>query len=220
MHNVVAIDGPAASGKSTVAKKVAKGLGWLYVDSGALYRAVAWKVSGEGLDSSDAGAVAALADQTEMTFSVKDGVVSYAIDGVNPGDEIRRKPVNDIVSAVAAVPRVRERVVSWLREMLKLGSLVMEGRDIGTAVFPDARWKFYLNASEEERARRRHQEMEQKGMGEALKEVRRSIQNRDSIDSTRAKDPLKIAAGAFVIDSTGMEADGVASLILGHVLEK
>lgn len=220
MLEVISIDGPSASGKSTVARKVAARLGWIYVDSGALYRAVAWKANRDGVDAQDVAALEELARNVSMEFTTSDGAVSYTIDGVDPGDEIRLKSVNDIVSNVAAVPLVRERVVGWLRGMSDLGPLVMEGRDIGTAVFPDACWKFYLNASSEERARRRHVEMEEKGIGEDLSAVAQSLQNRDKIDSTRKVDPLRIPEGAQVIDSTGLNADQVAELIASCVNEK
>ena len=220
MLEVISIDGPSASGKSTVARKVAAKLGWIYVDSGALYRAVAWKAHRDAVDVKDVAAVEGLARDLTMEFNITDGAVSYTIDGVDPGDEIRLKSVNDIVSNVAAVPLVRELVVGWLRGMTQLGKLVMEGRDIGTAVFPDARWKFYLNASSEERARRRHVEMEEKGIGEDLNAVAKSLQNRDEMDSTRKIDPLCIPEGAEVIDSTGMEADDVAEMIATSITEK
>ncbi len=220
MLEVISIDGPSASGKSTVARKVAAKLGWIYVDSGALYRAVAWKAHRDAVDVKDVAAVEGLARDLTMEFNITDGAVSYTIDGVDPGDEIRLKSVNDIVSNIAAVPLVRECVVGWLRGMTQLGKLVMEGRDIGTAVFPDACWKFYLNASSEERARRRHVEMEEKGIGEDLNAVAKSLQNRDEMDSTRKIDPLCIPEGAEVIDSTGMEADDVAEMIAASITEK
>ena len=213
MHDVVSIDGPSASGKSTVARKVAARLGWIYVDSGALYRAVAWKAKRDAVDAKDAQAVSKLVACIKVKFAVAGGAVKFTVDGVDPGDEIRLKDVNDTVSYVAAVPEVRQRVVEWLRGMTSMGSLVMEGRDIGTAVFPDARCKFYLNASAEERARRRHVEMIQKGAGEELGAVSESLKKRDKIDSTRKMDPLRIPEGAEVIDSTGMTADQVADLI-------
>lgn len=219
MGKVIAVDGPSASGKSTVARKVAIALGWVYVDSGSLYRAMAWKALKDSVDTRDANAVENMVRTVKMDFLVADGAVVYRIDGVNPGDEIRTKAVNDVVSNVAAVALVREHVVGWLRGMAELGDLVMEGRDIGTAVFPAAEWKFYLNASEEERARRRHVEMSAKGMGEDFDAVQRSLKNRDTIDSTRKVDPLRVADDAEIIDSTGMDADQVAGLILSKVAE-
>lgn len=219
MREVISIDGPAASGKSTVARKVAGKLGWIYVDSGSLYRAVAWKALKAGIDVENVGAVEELTRAVKMKFSIVADAMSYTIDGEDPGDAIRTKSVNDIVSNIAAVPAVREAVVGWLRDISEIGRLVMEGRDIGTAVFPDAKWKFYLSASDEERARRRCAEMEQKGIGEDLKAVAESLRKRDVIDSTRAMDPLRIPEGAAIIDSTGMDADEVASLIAAQVAE-
>ena len=220
MREVIAIDGPSASGKSTVARRVASALGRVYIDSGSLYRGVAWKARAEGTDASDAAAVEELVRGVKMEFSLESGAMSYTVDGIDPGDEIRKKSVNDIVSNVAAVPLVRERVVGWLREMSEIGQLVMEGRDIGTAVFPDARWKFFLKASAEERARRRYEEMQEKGLGtESLEATTKSLKNRDRIDSTREKDPLRVAEGAHEIDSTGMTIDEVVSLIVDKVSE-
>jgi len=217
VREVISIDGPSASGKSTVARKVAQRLGWIYVDSGSLYRAVAWKALKDSIDAEDRVAVEGLVGRIDMNFNVTEGAMVFTIDGDDPGEEIRLKKVNDVVSHVAAVPAVRERVVGWLRSMLGLGDLVMEGRDIGTAVFPDAVNKFYLSASAEERARRRHVEMSEKGRGEDLGAVTESLKRRDTIDSTRKVDPLRVPQGAQEIDSTGMSADEVADLIASKV---
>ena len=218
MREVIAIDGPSASGKSTVARKVAAALDRVYVDSGSLYRGVAWKAVSETVDATDKSAVEKLVRGIEMEFALSEGAILYKIDGIDPGEEIREKSVNDIVSNIAAVPLVRERVVGWLRDMSEVGMIVMEGRDIGTAVFPDARWKFYLKASAEERARRRYEEMQAKGLGqESLEAITESLRNRDRIDSTREVDPLRVADGAVTIDSTGVSADEVVALIVDRV---
>jgi cytidylate kinase len=213
--DVIAIDGPSASGKSTVARLVARDLGWIYVDSGALYRAVTWKVLVEGLSTDDSGPVIAVASGCAPEFYLADGALQCRLDGHDLRDELRTVRINEHVSPVAAVPRVREQIVSWLRGMVKYGKLVVEGRDIGTAVFPQARFKFYLDAAPEERARRRHREME--GNGASLGDVDSSLKRRDAIDSTRKTAPLRAADDALVIDSTGRSIDEVVAVILATV---
>jgi cytidylate kinase len=213
-QDVIAIDGPAASGKSTVARKVAAALGRLYVDSGSLYRGIAWRAREEGIRGEDAGAIAGLAGRVRFDLLVERGAVTFRIDGLRPGEQIRSAEVNAIVSPVAAVPAVRKRVVAVLREMTKFGSLVMEGRDIGTAVFPRARAKFYLDASPEERARRRHAEETGKGAVASVDQVHASLRRRDEVDSSRKMDPLKVAPDAVVVNSTGMTVDQVVALVL------
>jgi cytidylate kinase len=213
-NSVIAIDGPSASGKSTVARMVAKELGWLYVDSGALYRAVTWKALKDGLDTKDSTAVAALAESLTPQFGIKDGAVSFELDGIALNRELRTENINRNVSPVAAEPTVRKLVTQWLRDMLELGNLVMEGRDIGTAVFADSQFKFYLDASPEERARRRHAEMEE---AMSVNDVQESLSRRDEIDSKRMTAPLQIADDADIIDSTAMDADQVSAHITGRV---
>jgi len=212
--NVIAIDGPAASGKSTVARRVAEATGALYVDSGALYRAVAWKVLEAGGDPQDADGVASMAAAIRMRFFVDGPAVGFAIDDQMPGVALRTERVNQAVSPVAANPGVRERVTGWLRDMTALGRLVMEGRDIGTVVFPSAPFKFYLDASPAVRAQRRHAEM-----AEALSvdAVGASLSRRDQIDSRRATAPLAMAADAVVVDSSGMGVDDVVAFVLDTV---
>ncbi len=214
---VIAVDGPAASGKSTVAKRVAAKLdGALYVDSGAIYRGIAWAALERGVDVHDGDAVARMLDDIDVGFFSRDGAVGFGIDGVEPGMAIRTPAVNNAVSPVAAIPAVRVQVVKWLQQMAVLGSLVMEGRDIGTAVFPDTPHKFYLDASAEERVRRRHREMAADGAAEE-NEVGESLRRRDKIDSSRKMDPLQVAPGATRIDSTAMGIDEVVNTILAAV---
>jgi len=210
---VVAIDGPSASGKSTVAKKVAGELGWLYVDSGALYRAVTWKALKEGVDTKDNESVAALVKTLAPEFLVKDGVVCFLLDGIALDGELRTEEINRNVSPVAAEPMARAYVTQWLRDMVKLGDLVMEGRDIGTTVFPGSKFKFYLDASPEERARRRHAETNPiEAM--SVKDVHESLSRRDKIDSRRMTAPLCVADDANVIDSTSMDIGEVADYVI------
>lgn len=210
-NKVIAIDGPSASGKSTVARKVAEGLGYQYVDSGALYRGIAWKAAELGCDP-----VAAL-DRMAVQFFVEANAVRYRIDGYEPRAEIRTERVSGLVSLAAAIPEVRMRVTQWLREMARFGDLVMEGRDIGTVVFPGADAKFYLDASPEERARRRHAELTPAGETADVGKVMDSLKSRDQRDSGRKTAPLKLADDAQVIDTTGLSIDQVVEVILARL---
>ncbi|MDD4871227.1 MAG: (d)CMP kinase [Kiritimatiellae bacterium] len=213
-NKVVAIDGPSASGKSTVAKRVAAGLEFLYVDSGSLYRGITWKVLKEGVSIMDADKVAVMLKTVDIFFFVAAGAVRFKIDGVELKNEIRTVEVNENVSKIAAMPAVRSQVVSWLRDMHRFGNLVMEGRDIGTAVFPGTEYKFYLDASEEERARRRFQEIHDGVEKVTFSEVNESLKRRDTIDKGRKLDPLRVAPGAVIIDTTSMNIDQVVAFIL------
>lgn len=214
---IIAIDGPAASGKSTVARRVARALGDLYVDSGAVYRGITLAVLQRGVDPADENAVMQVLTGVDMEFFEHDGAVNFRLDGVEPGDALRTQEVNNAVSPVAALGGVRRQVVAWLQGLARLGNLVMEGRDIGTAVFPDTPLKFYLDASPEERARRRHVEMSDRGAGVDREAVDANLRRRDDIDSRRARDPLTVAPGANVVDSTGMEIEDVVAVILDRV---
>lgn len=213
-RTVLAIDGPAASGKSTVSRRVAKRYGFLYVDSGALYRGVTWAALARGIPGTDTAGVLATLEAARFTFRVQDGAVVFAIDGVTPVAELRTEAVNRNVSPVAATPEVRERVTGWLREMTQFGSLVMEGRDIGTAVFPDTPYKFYLDADPDVRAQRRHQEMAEAAISAA--EVGESLKRRDTIDSGRKTAPLRVASDAAVIDSSRLGIDEVVDAIVAE----
>jgi cytidylate kinase len=214
--NVVAIDGPAASGKSTVARRVAKALGRVYIDSGALYRGVTWIALRRGVATDDQAAVVLLAGGLKPYFRVVEGAVRFTLDGEDPGEGIRTQVVNDNVSCVAALPEVRGLVTGWLRGMTQFGDLVMEGRDIGTIVFPDARWKFYLDASPEERARRRVAESPEREPVDA-NTVSQSLKRRDAVDSGRKTAPLKKASDAHVLDTTGLTIDRVVAAVLDTV---
>ena len=216
-NNIIAIDGPAASGKSTVSRRVAAALGYLYVDSGALYRAVTLKMLQFGVNALDFPAVAAALPRVAPEFFAADGAVRFRLDGEEPAEQLRSQIVNENVSAVAANPDVRRQVTAWLRRMTEFGSLVMEGRDIGTAVFPDAPFKFYLDADPAERARRRQLEIAARTDGVSVQEVGESLKRRDTIDSGRKTAPLRIAPGAVVVDSTGMTIDDVVRSVLDRL---
>lgn len=214
---VVAVDGPAASGKSTVSRVTAQRLGINYVDSGALYRGMTWKALTEGVDVKDAEAVVRMMDGIAWDFFVEAHEVKFTIDGVDPTDHLRSEPVRERVSFIAVIPEVRSFLVSRLRETQAYGDLVMEGRDIGSVVFPMAPFKYYLDADPAERARRRHKEIiATEGKGD-VDEVLNSLARRDQLDSTRKTAPLQIPLGAKVINSTGMSVDQVVDLIVQDV---
>lgn len=195
-HRAVAIDGPAASGKSTIARCLAERLGLVMVNSGAMYRAVTWQVLQDGIDPTDAGAVLKALTEMEITGGVENGVSTIAINGRRLDDEVRSPEVNDHVSEVASIPEVRECLVAMQRAYLENNDVVMEGRDIGSVVFPDTPFKLYVSASEEVRAARRARD------GEAD-----AVAKRDAQDSQRKTSPLKVADGAIEIDSSDLTVD-------------
>jgi len=203
LHRAIAIDGPAASGKSTLARILSKRLGLIMVNSGSMYRAVTWKVLQLGLDPNDRAQVVEALRNMEIQCGV-DGLSStVAVDGIDPGDELRSEEVNANVSAVSAVPEVRECLVSLQRDYLKLGDVVMEGRDIGSVVFPETPYKIYMDADPNVREARR----------EEIGEVD-SVAARDHADSRRETAPLKIAEGATILDTSGHTIEtGVAAAL-------
>lgn len=218
---VVAIDGPSASGKSTVSKEVALKIAFTYVDSGALYRGMTWKALREGVDVKNTPAVIELMHRMRWQFFADNRVVRFTIDDEDPGLQLRSEPVRECVADIAAIAEVRAFMVARLREMVRFGSIVMEGRDIGSVVFPTTPFKFYLDAAPEERARRRHAElvkMEGAGNGDVDK-VLDSLQRRDRKDTTRATAPLQIPLGARIINSTSMAVQEVVALIVREIEE-
>jgi cytidylate kinase len=203
---VIAIDGPAGSGKSTVARALAKHLGLKYLDTGAMYRAVAFAVLRAGGDPDDAESTTATARLVDLDI----GLDRVMVDGVDATVEIRGPEVSRAVSAVAANPEVRKELVSRQREWaVRQGGGVLEGRDIGTVVFPDAELKVYLTADPKERARRRAKEVTDLD----YEQVAADIARRDALDTTRAADPLVEAADATVVDTTGLGIDEVVATI-------
>lgn len=211
---IVAVDGPSASGKSTVSRRTAQAVGFIYVDSGALYRGITWKCVKEGIDVKDSQAVTNLLIRMNMELVLKDNAVGYLIDGEDPGQEIRAEPVRERVADIAAQQSARVYIVEKLRLMTKFGNLVMEGRDIGTVVFPDTPFKYYLDADPEERARRRAAEIKVQEGTEDVGAVLSSLRRRDQKDSSRATAPLQIALGAKIINSTGMTIEQVVDTIV------
>ena len=216
MSIVICVDGPAASGKSTVSKAVAAKIGYLYVDSGALYRIVTWLALKAGVDTASPEKMADFAKVVKIDFVVRDGRVAYEVDGEEPGDRIRTPEINSHVSPVSAVPEVRTLITGWLRNLPRLGNLIVEGRDIGSVVYPDSPYRFYLDADPEERTRRRLKEDVQKGFADVNSQdkVKASLMNRDKIDSTRKTAPLVVPVGSTRIDTTAMSIDEVVSTII------
>lgn len=208
---IIAIDGPAASGKSTVAQQVAARLGLTFLDTGAMYRAVTLRAQAAGLDVEDGDACGALAERLELRFDAEGRVL---IDG-EPGEPaIRSAEVNQDVSAVAAHPRVRRAVVAVQRAIGRGSSIVAEGRDTTTVVFPEADHKFFLIASPEERGRRR---AEQEGQPERAAQYARDLARRDELDSSRADSPLRQAEDAIRVETDALTADEVVERLLHHV---
>ena len=218
MNPVIAIDGPSGAGKSSVSRLVASHLGYLHVDSGALYRLMAWIALRAGVDPEDEAAVSAAIGAARTAFEVREGTVVCLVDGEDPGEALRTPEINHAVSFVAKMGFVRGKVTQWLREMRPLGGLVVEGRDIGTVVFPDSPARFYLDADPEVRALRRHAENQEKQRpGQSREAILESLLRRDRIDSTRAIAPLRQAEGAFRIDSTNLSLEEVVRTVIGHL---
>lgn len=205
-HLVIAIDGPAASGKSSVARALARRLGFVYVNTGAMYRALTWLAVSKGVPTADAGRVHQLLHFTSIVCSVTDGQSTILLDGLDPEPHLVSDEVNANVSAIATIPEVRRVLVAKQRAYARDHNIVMEGRDIGSAVFPETPYKFYVDASPEVRARRR-----------AAQGLRDSVATRDKVDSTRRTSPLIIAEDAHVIDSSNLTVDGVAGEIVGRL---
>ena len=213
---VIAIDGPSGAGKGTVARAIANELGYRHVDSGAMYRAVGWQALRDGVPLDDDAAVAALAAAARIEVSD----LQVTIDGVDVTREIRTPEIDRAAAAVARLPRVRSVLVDRQRAMAANGGIVMEGRDIGTVVFPDADVKLYLDASPEERARRRLSDPAHTGVPAAVSEVATLLTQRDQIDRTRAVSPLYAAADAIVVDTTGKSVDQVVSQAMAAIREQ
>ena len=215
MANVIAIDGPSGAGKSSVSKMVGSKLGYLHVDSGALYRIMTWQCLENGVDTSNPAAVAEFAEKVEIECRPERGAIAYYVKGEAPGNRIRTPEINAHASPVATVREVRSRITAILRGMTVHGNLVVEGRDITTAVFPDSPARFYLTASPEARALRRQKEEVEKGIANQTAEaVKASLLARDAIDSTRKYAPLRKADGALEIDSSDLTLEQVVDTVM------
>lgn len=217
----IAIDGPAGAGKSTVARLVARRLGYLYLDTGAMYRALTLKALERRLDLEDGAALAALAAETDLRLGGEgpDGQTEVLLDGRDVTPAVRTPEVNRSVSLVARQPAVREALVALQRRLAEAGSVVMDGRDIGTVVLPSAEHKFFLTASLAERARRRCADLEAQGFTGSLASVEEEVARRDRLDSERAASPLRRASDAEEIDTTQLSVEEVVQYILRRVRE-
>lgn len=215
MAKVIAVDGPSGAGKSSVSRLVGRRLGFLHVDSGALYRIMTWQCLERGVDTSCEDAIAAFAGEVGIECRPENGRVAYYVNGTEPGDKIRTPEINAHASKVAAVKEVRDRITALLRGMTAYGDLIIEGRDITSAVFPDSPARFYLTASAEARAQRRRKEEVEKGIADQSEEaVKASLLARDAIDSTRKHAPLVKADGVVEIDSSDMTLEEVVQAVL------
>lgn len=215
---IIAIDGPAASGKSTVAKRIAEAIDAIYVDSGSLYRGLTWAVLQDRVDPNESDGVLITMASRTWSFDIKDGRLVYAIGGEEPGDAIRTPEVDQAVSAVAKLPEVREFVNTQLRSLVSFGTIVVEGRDIGSVVFPETAHKFYITADPAERARRARKRAGDDEVDAAeVAETQAKLEQRDEADSTRKNAPLQIALGATVLDTTDLDIDSVVDIILENL---
>ena len=209
----IAIDGPAAAGKSTIAKMTAEKLGYTYIDTGAMYRALAHKALNRNIDTTDGEVLEHLLKETEIILQTSNKGQAVIMDGQDVSEEIRSPQVTANVSAVAVHTGVRELMVDKQRQLGEEAGVVMDGRDIGTAVLPDAELKIFMTASVEERANRRHLENGKRGITTQLEQLKREISERDRIDSERETSPLMQAEDAILIDTTVMSIEEVVERI-------
>jgi cytidylate kinase len=214
---VIAIDGPSGAGKSTVARRLAQRLGYLYIDTGAMYRAVGWKAKRHAVDPADEARLAVLCAETEVTIKKDNSDPRFYVDGIDVTGQIRTPEMGMMASAVSKSPSVRARLLELQRNLGHQGGVVMDGRDIGTVVFPDADVKFYLDASADERGIRRYRELKEQGMDVDLDRITREIEERDRQDSGRALAPLRKAEDAILIDSSALTIEAVLTRMLSEI---
>jgi len=213
---IIAIDGPAGSGKSTVSKLIARKLGLLYIDTGAMYRALTLKAMRKGINLEDEKSLTGLAQTTKIELEDK-GHLHVFLDGEDVSSPIRTPEVTNCVKYIARTPGVRQEMVKLQRAMGRSGGGVLEGRDIGTVVFPDADYKFYLDANPEERAKRRHKDMVELGAAEDVSKIKKDITERDASDINRSVGALKKAPDAVYIDTTRLSIKEVVSMIESYI---
>jgi cytidylate kinase len=214
---VLTIDGPSGAGKGTVSRLVAGRLGWHYLDSGALYRAVGVAASWADLDLSDPAALVRCTFDTDIRFQDDGGSLRVIVNGTDATDELRLETTGTLASAIAAIPEVRAALKERQRAFRREPGLVADGRDMGTVIFPDATTKVFLTASAEERARRRHNQLKEKGVSVTFDGLLREILSRDARDAQRAVAPLKPADDAVLLDTTGLSIDEVVDRVLALV---
>jgi len=217
----IAIDGPVGAGKSTIARLVAQGLGYTYIDSGAMYRALAWAARRDGIGADDQTRVSELVEEVRIRIRPRaDGLNQVIVDGDDITSEIRSPEISQLASRLSAMPPVRRRMVALQQDMAREGGVVMEGRDIQTVVLPEAEVKIFLTASAEERARRRWEELRGRGREADLQHVLADIEARDARDTTRADSPLKPAPDAVHVDTDGLTVEQVVAKVLAIVKER
>jgi cytidylate kinase len=217
---IIAIDGPSGAGKSTLAKRLARELGFIYLDTGAMYRALALKVLRRGIDLADDDALNAIVDATDIDLRETKGKLEVLLDGNDVASDIRTPEVSQMASKVSALKKVRGRMLELQRALGRRGSIVAEGRDIGTVIFPEAEVKIFLDASVPERARRRYEELRAAGRYVDFQETMREMEERDKRDSERDLAPLRQAEDALLIDSSSVNAEEVAAMVLNEVRRK
>lgn len=216
----IAIDGPAGAGKSTIAKKVAAEKNYIYVDTGAMYRAMALYLLRSGIDREDAAAISAVCGKPEITIEYRDGIQVVLLDGENVNEFLRTPRVSDMASRSSANPDVRAKLLELQKDLARRENVVMDGRDIGTVVLPDAQVKIFLTASVDVRADRRYRELIEKGEKADLDEIRAQIKERDERDMNRPISPLKQAEDAVLVDTSDMTIDEVVAAIMRIIEEK
>ena len=213
MSYSVAIDGPAGAGKSTIAKKLAADLGYVYVDTGAMYRAMAYYFLQHNIDAKDEKAIAAACPDVDVTITYENGEQQVLLNGENVNGVIRNEEVGNMASSTSVYPVVRKKLVELQRQLAKSADVIMDGRDIGTCVLPDAQVKIYLTASSATRAKRRYDELTEKGVSCDLAEIEKDIIDRDYRDMHRETSPLRQAEDAVLVDSSEMNIDEVVDAI-------
>ena len=209
----IAIDGPAGAGKSTIAKRLAKKLGFIYVDTGAMYRAMAYYFLQHNIDAKDENAIAAACPDVDVTITYENGEQQVRLNGENVNGVIRNEEVGNMASSTSVYPVVRKKLVELQRQLAKSADVIMDGRDIGTCVLPDAQVKIYLTASSATRAKRRYDELTEKGVSCDLAEIEKDIIDRDYRDMHRETSPLRQAEDAVLVDSSEMNIDEVVDAI-------
>lgn len=209
----IAIDGPAGAGKSTIAKRLAKKLGFIYVDTGAMYRAMAYYFLQHNIDAKDENAIAAACPDVDVTITYENGEQQVLLNGENVNGVIRNEEVGNMASSTSVYPVVRKKLVELQRQLAKSADVIMDGRDIGTCVLPDAQVKIYLTASSATRAKRRYDELTEKGVNCDLAEIEKDIIDRDYRDMHRETSPLRQAEDAVLVDSSEMNIDEVVDAI-------
>lgn len=220
MSYAIAIDGPSGAGKSTIAKRVAKELSFIYVDTGAMYRAMALYVLEQNIDPQDQAKVAAACPDIDVTILYEDGVQQVLLNGKNVSTEIRQEIVGNTASKISVIKEVREKLVALQRQLAAKENVVMDGRDIGTQVLPDAIVKIYLTASAKERAKRRYLELQEKGMPGELDQIEADIIERDNRDMNREISPLRQAEDAVLVDASFMGIEEVTAAVIAEFEKK